>query len=66
MSNEYIGTRRICYDGGMQFVPVCSTCGRFVKADESVSFDPKGQPNLPNATCSKCGRTMMIFEGYFE
>ncbi len=65
MSGEYENTRRIRYDNGMQFVPVCEKCGRFVKADESIGFDPLGQPNVPNATCSKCGRTMMIFEGYF-
>ena len=32
----YENTRRICYTGGATFVPVCSTCGRYVKADTTI------------------------------
>jgi hypothetical protein len=57
---EYEGFRRIVYDGGATFVPVCPECGRFVKADKTTT-DLK----LPNATCKKHGRVKMIFEGYY-
>ena len=65
--HQYENTRRIQYENGAQFVCVCSICGRYVKADDSImtsqwdgSFKDKH-----NATCSKCGRTSMLFEGYF-
>lgn len=62
--NEYEGMRRLCYgDESATFVPVCAKCGRFVKADPQVFTTPDG-PKEPNATCRKCGRTAMIFEGY--
>lgn len=63
---EYENTRRIRYDGGMIFLPVCPKCGRFVKADESVAVNGLGEyvPN-PNATCAKCGRVEMPFEGFY-
>lgn len=65
MSGEYEETRRICYEGGAQFVPVCEQCGRFVKADETIRCnDAIGLSNEPNATCSKCGRVQMLFEGF--
>mgnify|MGYP001604301832 FL=1 len=44
--------------------PVCVKCRRFVKADETVWFDSRDQPKTPNATCKKCGRTEMVWEGY--
>lgn len=60
-------TRRISYDGGAVFVPVCEECGRFVKADDTVMIsEDSGLKDQPNATCSKCGRTKMVFEGFFE
>lgn len=61
----YENTRRIQYDGGATFVPVCEACGRFVKADEVVKTNEiTGLHPGPNATCSKCGRTRMHFEGF--
>lgn len=49
-----------------QFVPVCEKCHRFVKADKSVLVNKLGElSDKPNATCSKCGRTHMPFEGFF-
>lgn len=65
---EYQGTRRVQYEGGALFVPVCEKCGCFVKADstvrvsEGLGLDEKS----PNATCSRCGRTRMLFEGFYE
>jgi hypothetical protein len=63
--SDYAGTRRVGYEGGAVFVPVCETCGRFVKADKSIlTNDSVGLSPGPNATCSKCGRTRMLFEGF--
>ena len=62
---EYENVPRITYGEGLTFIPVCTLCGRFVKADEKVvvnGFDEL--VDKPNATCKKCGRTRMIFEGY--
>ena len=60
--------RRVIYGDDMVFIPVCPRCGRFVKADETVTvvngfgeYVPK-----PNATCSQCGRVEMPFEGFVE
>jgi len=49
------------------FVRVCPHCGRFVKADIEIAFHlGTGQPKAgPNATCSRCGRVEMEFEGYY-
>lgn len=58
---EYEGVKRVVYGGeeiGATFVPVCPHCGRFVKADEVTRV------GNPNATCSKCGRVTMPFEGF--
>ena len=66
MSHEYVDVRRIEYGEGAIFVPVCEKCNRFVKADKTIKFNVEGQLHPdPNATCSKCGRTRMIFEGYY-
>ena len=63
--NEYENIRRVCYKGGAVFVPVCEGCGRFVKADDEIfCSDEAGLSPEPNATCAKCGRTHMLFEGY--
>lgn len=63
----YENVRRIVYKGGATFVPVCENCARFVKANDTVSINGLGElSDQPNATCSKCGRTKMIFEGFFE
>ena len=57
--------RRIVFGDGAYFIPKCEKCYRYVKADELIPFDWQDQPaDRPNATCSKCGRTQMIFEGY--
>ncbi len=67
---EYEGFRRVVYGGGgrendgAMFVPVCEKCGRFVKADKKIMFDGNGQPRGETATCKRCGRTTMPFEGY--
>lgn len=64
---EYVETRRVRYTGGAQFVPVCEKCGRYVKADKTISVsEGLGLHPQPNATCSKCGRTHMLFEGFLE
>ena len=67
LENTWEGTRRLVYgDDGATFIPVCEKCCRFVKADETVKFTYESGPVVqPNATCSKCGRTKMIFEGYY-
>ncbi len=63
--NEYENVRRIVYGEGATFVPVCSTCGRFVKADKRIKVNESvGLHPGPNATCAKCGRTRMVFEGF--
>jgi len=65
MSHEYEGVRRVTYDGGGTFVPVCAKCGRFVKPDETIQVnDYKGLRDQPNADCKRCGRTLMLFEGF--
>jgi hypothetical protein len=74
---EFDARRRIIYGdqeseyGGATFLPVCTICGRFVKADEIIRFTitPCGwvgnvDPVEPNAQCSKCGRVAMLFEGF--
>jgi ribosomal protein L32 len=62
---EYENTRRICYDDGATFVPVCPNCGRFVKADPTIKVNEiVGLSKEPNGTCSKCGRIQMLFEGF--
>lgn len=58
-------TRRVSYEGGAVFIPVCPNCGRYVKADDTVRFNDYGPSEDCNATCSKCGRVNMIFEGYY-
>jgi DNA-directed RNA polymerase subunit M/transcription elongation factor TFIIS len=60
----YETLRRKVYGEGMTFVPVCFKCGRFVKADEVVYERSDRLKPGPNATCAKCGRTEMLFEGY--
>lgn len=67
---EYQNARRICYGdddeyGKAQFVPVCSKCGRFVKADATITFGEYTIAPGPNATCKRCGRINMLFEGFF-
>lgn len=49
---------------GATFVPVCSKCFRFVKPDPTIRFQHETLAPGPNATCKKCGRTEMLFEGF--
>lgn len=66
--HEYEGVRRIVYGkgeyAGATFVPVCPNCGRFVKADETVTMGGGTLRPGPTATCSHCGRVEMLFEGF--
>ncbi len=54
--------------GSAVFIRQCPKCGGFVKADESIRVRWMNQQisKEPNATCKKCGRVEMIFEGWFE
>lgn len=62
---EYCGGPWIQYEDGATFARVCTKCSRFVRADETVFVnDEVGLKDQPNATCSKCGRTQMIFIGF--
>ena len=72
----YEGVRRLVYGDGATFVPVCTGgqgadtgtelrgCGRFVKADRTVRMSDAGLMPGPNATCKRCGRVEMLFEGF--
>jgi len=65
MDATYENFRRIVYGEGATFIPVCEKCGRFVKADKTILINLEdGVKDCPNATCSKCGRTKMLFEGF--
>jgi hypothetical protein len=64
--HEFEGTRRVTFEGGATFVPVCQLCFRFVKCDDVIYVGSSGLREGANATCSKCGRTEMIFEGFYE
>lgn len=64
----YEGVRRVVYGegeyDGATFVPVCPKCRRFVKADGVMHFARLTVAPGPNATCAKCGRVEMPFEGF--
>ena len=62
---EWPKLHRKVYGEGATFVPVCPSCGRFVKADATVLINGLGEiKNEANASCTKCGRVQMPFEGY--
>lgn len=68
---SYSDTRRVAYGstddekGQAIFVPVCPKCGRYVKADAEVAIrEEYGLSPISNATCSRCGRVNMPFEGF--
>lgn len=65
---SYENFRRVVYGKGefegATFVPVCLICRQFVKADEMMRFQGDTIAAGPNATCSKCGRIEMPFEGF--
>jgi hypothetical protein len=64
-TGEYEDVRRVCFGEGATFVPVCHKCGRFVRPYKRVTFNGDGQPVGNNAHCKRCGRTRMLFEGYY-
>lgn len=62
---EYENTKRIVY-GNAHFIPICERCHRYVKADDKILLNGLGElVDRPNATYSKCGKTKMLFEGFF-
>ena len=70
MSDPDMSRRIVCDSGegdecdGATFIPRCVKCNRYVKPDATIKVNWQGQPVGDNATCSKCGRTEMIWEGY--
>ncbi len=60
----------VSYMGGACFARVCPTCGRWVIADAEVTvYGPADEPHYreglhTNATCSRCGRVEMPFQGH--
>ena len=72
MAGDFFNIRRVSYGGDDNgigvavFIPVCTIYHRFVTPDESVAVnEARGLNDQPNATCKKCGRTWMVFEGFF-
>ena len=62
---QYVNMPRLVFgDSGATFIRVCYNCGRFVKADQCIYVNDSGLKDAPNAYCSKCGRTKMLFEGF--
>jgi hypothetical protein len=64
---EYENVKRIQYEGGATFIPVCTICCRFVKPRDYVLTMGEDGPLVdvePTADCSKCGPCQMIFEGF--
>jgi len=58
------------YDGNsvevLAFIRLCPNCARFVKPDDTVKINGLGEVSKEqNATCSKCGRVTMIFDGWW-
>ena len=50
--------------GDFSFRVICPNCGEPVKADDSIDIGTDGNfINQPNATCVKCGRIEMPFDG---
>lgn len=57
--------RRVTYENGATFVPICEHCKRFVKADSVINFNGLDElKDEANETCKRCGRVKMIFEGF--
>ena len=72
IEGDYVHGPRWVYEfhpeiGTACFVRVCEKCGRFVKANDSIRVNlfEGGLIDEPNAICSKCGPTKMLFEGFF-
>lgn len=50
-------------EGTAYFLPVCTMCGRYVKMDSGIYWNEyQGVKDVPNATCSKCGRVKIECE----
>ena len=62
---NYENMRRITYGEGTSFIPVCQKCKRFVKIPKTAFIDGEGTIKEPEVECAKCGKSKMIFEGYF-
>ena len=63
----YEGLRRVVYGTDLVFIPACPKCGRFVRPDESILTKGEGEPVASqNASCARCGRVNMLFEGHVE
>lgn len=61
-------TPLVSYVGGAAFARVCPVCGRFVKADDTITvrgLDDRVDEKTPNATCKRHGRVAMPFLGYY-
>jgi hypothetical protein len=62
---QYENMRRVCYESGATFVPVCEKCFLIVKARPVIHVnEDTGLKDEPNADCRKCGPTKMLFEGF--
>ena len=65
--DEYENIRRVVYgEDRATFIPICVKCKRFVKAPETMSFNIDGGlvDSSNKTSCSSCGETQMIFEGF--
>ena len=49
--------------GNLSFHAVCPNCLEPVETDDSIDIGKDGYIKQPNATCSKCGRVEMPFDG---
>ncbi len=63
--SKYENTRRVTYENGATFIPVCVKCHRYVRAFAFIMMNGRTQlSERSNATCKKCGPTNMLFEGF--
>ena len=54
----------LSYECGATFIRVCETCGRIVRANDTINVNASGLKDEPNAVCSTCGPTKMLFQGF--
>ena len=63
--SEYAEGPYVSYAEGATFIRRCEKCNRFVKADSEIFVNEEtGLRKAPNATCKKCGRVEMDFQGF--
>lgn len=63
---DFAEEKRIIYGDGAMFLRRCKKCCRFVKAPESMVFNGLGNYiEEKNVDCSKCGKTSLVFEGFY-